>query len=298
MSWEIEEILAGLQTFDNVYKQDMVNAAIEKQVEITPHLIKILQNVTSNPDEYLENNNLFDHIYAFMLLGHFGETTAHRTIIDLFSLPGEIAHDLFGDIGLDNLPAVLVKTCGGNVDHIREMALNRSVDDYFRVSAFHALTYAVVEDYISREAVLELIGTQFTGDEADETSDFWGLIACFAIDLYPEEIMKTIDRAYEEGLISSGMVGHGAFQHALESGEKRCIDRLHKELARDSLDDLHDCMSWWACFNPEEHLPVTKLPPVRRRLPAPPPKTAHKKQKVAKKKKRKMAKKAKRKNRR
>jgi len=304
MNWEIDLILDGFLTCDGVYKKDLVDAAIERRTEIIPHLIRILQKVTSDPGEYLEDDNLMDHIYAFMLVGHFGEPAAHKTIIDLFSMPGETAHDLYGDIGLENLPMVLLKTCGGNLDAIKSMALNRAVDDFFRASAFHAMVYGVVEGYITRDAVLEVIGSQFTGDEADEISDFWGLIACFAVDLYPEEIMETIGRAFEDGLIASDMVGRGNFEEALAAGKEACLKRLHGEYERFSIDDLHDAMSWWACFNPEEEEDTPAdpswTPPLS--LPASPPKKIRaqnpRKQKAAKKKKRKMAKKSKRKNRR
>lgn len=299
INWEIDRILDGLLTCDGVYKKDLVDAAIELRAEITPHLIRILERVIDKPDEYIEDDNLFDHIYALMLLGHFRSAEAHRIIIDLFSLPGETSHELFGDIGLDNLPGILARTCGDTVEHIRSMALNRMVDDYFRVSAFHALAYAVLEGKVSREEVLELIAAQFREDEADETSDYWGLVACIALDLYPEEIMDTIGRAFETGMISPGMVDYKSFEKAIAEGKAKCLDRLKKAYVMDTPDDLHAAMSWWACFNPER----------KQRLAAPDigfsgpgsswvPEKAQRKRKADKKKKRKMARKSKRKNRR
>ena len=303
-NWEIDRILDGLLTCDGVYKQELVDAAIEKRAEITPRLIHILQRVIDDPSEYLEDVNRMDHIYALMLLGHFGETAAHRTIIDLFSLPGETAHDLYETIGLENLPMVLIKTCGSSLEAIRSMALNRAVDDYFRVSAFHALVYGVVEGYITREAVLETIAAQFTGDEADETSDYWGLVVCLTLDLYPEQIMDTIDRAFEAGLIAPDMVGRDDFEKVLAAGKEACLERLHAEYGRFSLDDLHASMSWWACFNEknDDDTPAETAWPPPLSLPLSPAQKARaqkpKKLKSAKKKKRKSARKSKRKNRR
>jgi hypothetical protein len=57
---------------------------------------------------------------------------------------------------------------------------------------------------VQRKEVIDLFGTLFTGNEADEISDFWGLLANIVCDLYPEEIIEIIEQAYEDGLIMPG----------------------------------------------------------------------------------------------
>jgi hypothetical protein len=297
------EILEAFKIFDGNYKREQVDAAIELKEEITPFLIEILEKVLANPDSYLQNDDLYDHIYSFMLLGHFRESKAHNVIIDLFSLPDEIPHELFGDLTTSDLPIILLRTCGGSIERIRSMASNKAVDDYCRISALNAMAYAVVEGIASREEVMSFFGTLFTGNETDEDSDFWGLLAGFAYDLYPEELMVTIKKAYNDGLIASGMIGYEEFEQALEDGKERCLERLKTNLEGQSLDDIHDSMSWWACFNEEpkfysaqdpddliNYSPLTVSNQSTHKT--------NKKKKKAKKKKRKQAKASKRKNRR
>jgi hypothetical protein len=50
-------------------------------------------------------------------------------------------------------------------------------------------------------------------------------------------------------LIFSGIIGYEDFKKALADGKETCLERLKSDLERQSLDDLHDHMSWWACFN-------------------------------------------------
>ena len=119
MNGNISAILERLKTCDGVYKRDLVDAAIELKTEIMPHLIEILENVLSDPVPYMADDNRFDPIYALMLLGHFRETAAHPVIVDLFSMPGETTYDLYDDISLENVPAILTATCGGTIDRIR-----------------------------------------------------------------------------------------------------------------------------------------------------------------------------------
>ncbi len=297
----ITEILEAFKTFDGIYKREQVDAAIELKEEITPFLIEILENVLTDPDKYIENDDRYDHIYSLMLLGHFRESKAHNVIIDLFSLPDDIPHELFGDLTTSDLPTILMRTCGGSIERIKSMTSNKDADDYCRVSALNAMAYAVVESIASREEVISFFGTLFTGDETDEISDFWSLLANFVCDLYPEEIMDTIKKAYADDLIASGMIRYEDFKKALDDGKEKCLERLKTDLERRSLDDIHDSMSWWACFNKESQFYSAPDGLKNNTHPTNFDQSTHKfkkKKNIAKKKKRKRVKASKRKNRR
>ena len=245
----IPDILNSFKIYDGTYKRREIDAAILLKDEITPHLIKILENVLANPGSYIEDDSLNDHIYSVMLLGHFKVLAAHQVIVDLFSLSDDIPEQLFGDIKTENLPVILLNTCGGDVKSIKAMVLDKSANDYCRVSACQALAYAVVTGYAAREDVLTFFNTLFSGDETDKFSDFWGLIANIICDLYPEENMDAIRQGYEAGLISSGSISYRAFEQALNLGKEKCLEELENNLRQDSLDDIHASMSWWSCFN-------------------------------------------------
>jgi hypothetical protein len=297
----ITEILEAFKTFDGIYKREQVDAAIELKEEITPSLIEILENVLADPDTYIENDDRYDHIYSLMLLGHFRESKAHNVIIDLFSLPDDIPHELFGDLTTSDLPTILMRTCGGSIERIRSMASNKDADDYCRISALNAMAYAVVESIASREEVISFFGSLFTGDETDDISDFWSLLANFVCDLYPEEIMDTIKKAYADELIASGMIRYEDFKKALDDGKEKCLERLKTDLERRSLDDIHDSMSWWACFNKESQFYSAPDGLKNNTHPTNCDQSTHKfkkKKNIAKKKRRKQVKASKRKNRR
>lgn len=247
----IDDILTAFREFDGVYQKEMVDAAIARRDEIIPRLIVILKQVTADPDEYIKDEDLYDHIYALMLLGHFKAAEAHDAIIDLFSLPGETPHELFGEIATDNLPVILLNTSGGSLDKIRAMALDRDVDVYVRASALHAMAFAVAAGIAHRQMVVSFLGTLFTGAEAEEKSEFWSFAACMIHDLYPEENMAVIENAYARGLILPQIIDRGTFDEALAAGRDAMLERLKSDLESLSLDELHGAMSWWACFQDE-----------------------------------------------
>ena len=58
----ITEILDAFRIFDGIYKREQVDAAVELKEEITPFLIEILDNVLANPDTYIENEDLYNHM--------------------------------------------------------------------------------------------------------------------------------------------------------------------------------------------------------------------------------------------
>lgn len=145
--------------------------------------------------------------------------------------------------------------------------------------------------------MIEFFGTLFTGKEADEISDFWGLLASIVCDLYPEEIMDVIKQAYVDELILPGMIQYSYFEKALELGKEKCLENVKNDLKRDNLDDIHASMSWWACFN-EESKSIPSSTGFENDYSIQPSSKPKKKKKKAKKKKRKQAKASKKKNRR
>jgi hypothetical protein len=285
---EISTILQALERYSDKYEQVAVEAAIAHREEITPYLIDNLEKVADNPTQFLEDLDYYLYIYAVMLLGHFHETRAHPAIVRVFSLPGPVLDQLFGDIVTEHLPTLLFNTCGGDFDLIKSLVLNRRAEAYARGEAARALAYAVAAGQLPREEALPFFSTLFTGDEAGPQSTFWGLIADCILDLHPAELMPIIQEAMERGLLDGDIfLTEGDFSRALALSVDKTLERLRQEMEQRSMDDPHRQMLSWSCFRnggPEPWLP--------------PPDTTPKKDKKAKKSKKKMAKASKHKNRR
>jgi len=250
---ELLEVLAAFEKFDGKYKRDQVDYALEHQKEITPNLIKTLKNILDNPFEYVIKKDYYAQIYALILLGYFKETSAHQLIIDLFSIPDEFISELFSDIATENLPIVLFQTCGGSLENIKTLILNNNAPDKSRVSAIDSMLYAIADEVISREEVLAFLSTLFTGEETDPSSGFWGFVASDICDLCPDEqTLEIIKKAYADGLIYSGIVGFEEFEESMEIGVDTCLDRNRQNMKQAIPEDIHDAMSWWACFEENE----------------------------------------------
>lgn len=261
---KIAEILKSFEIFDGIYKREQIDAAIQLKEEITPYLIEILEDVLAKPAEYTDNQDYYAHIYALYLLGNFREHRAHKVIIDLFSLPGDIPSDLFGDTVTEDLSVILYRTCGGSIELIKSLILNNEAYEYCRASSLEALEFAVAECIIQRDEIITFLGS-IVDNKAEYDYDFLSHTARSICHLYPEELMDKVKITLEDELIDRWLIGENDFERALDDGKEKCLERIRTELQRRSLDNLHKSMSSWACFKSE---------PKRAMSPATSPKTS------------------------
>jgi hypothetical protein len=257
-SMEITGIIKALEIFDGKYKRKEIDEAVKRKEEITPYLIDILKKVSDEPWCYVDTkdneSNYWGHIYAVMLLSHFRESSAHDLIVELFSLPGEMSHDLFGDIVTEDLPAILYSTCGGSLERIKEMILNKVADEFCRSAALRAMVYAVVDGIVPRDEVIRFFASLFPSgkvDEEDKDDELYTQLANAVCDIYPEELMDKIKKAYEQDLIDPFSIELDDFEYALGLGKEGALGMVKKDMERRLSENIHENISWWACFNEE-----------------------------------------------
>jgi hypothetical protein len=246
---DIKTLIENLEsTADLKYKRAEIDEALNRREEITPFLIDILNRVLENPKIVLDNHNYMGHMYALTLLSHFKEKSAHELILKLFSLPDEMSGDLFGEMVTENLPVILLNTCGGSFDGIKKLALDTNAYEYCRGSAIKAINFGVAEGYFSREEVLSFYKGILENRKSEPSSFFFDELASSICDLYPEELMDIVRECYEDDYIHPGYIGLDSFEDALKAGKEKCLKNLKKEIELRSPDDIHDVMSWWSCF--------------------------------------------------
>jgi len=68
--------------------------------------------------------------------------------------------------------------------------------------------------------------------------------------------MGTIEEAYAKGYIHSGHIDFDSFRRTLSRAGSDAFLIFRAELEDRSLDDIHESMSWWACFQKEDRQPI------------------------------------------
>ncbi|NVN90142.1 MAG: DUF1186 domain-containing protein [Desulfuromonadales bacterium] len=280
----IEELLADLDFWTGRTKIEFVDEAIERWGEIMPHLLAHLETVIADPDAYLdEDHDLLP--YALLLLAHFREQHAHPLILSLFALSGDVLHALLGDIKTTLLPAFLIRTSGGSLDGVKALVLNRNADQFVRWAAMESLCLAVAAGMADRSETMDFLKGLLTGKEDVPDSYFWTGVANSLCDLYPDEVMDVVRKAYGDGLIIPGAITLEEFEQTLALGLEDSLADMRRELTWRVPDNMEQLLALCeAVDDAAETIPRTIQ-------------QNDKKTKVQRKKKKKMAKASRRKNR-
>jgi hypothetical protein len=238
----IEELLADLDFWTGRTKIELVDEAIERWGAIVPHLLAHLELVIADPDGYLdEDHDLLP--YALLLLAHFREQRAHPLMLSLFSLSGDVLHELLGDIKTTVLPAFLLRTCGGCLDGVKTLVINRSADQFVRWAAMEALCLAVAAGMADRTEIIEFLKGLLTGEEDVPDSYFWAGVANSLCDLYPDEVMDVVRKAYDDGLIFPGAITLKDFERTLALGLEDSLANVRRELTWRIPDDIEKLLA-------------------------------------------------------
>jgi hypothetical protein len=254
----VEELIEEFDWDDGVYKREEMEEAITLREEIIPHLIGILEEVADDPEQYAREEH-YANVYAVALLAHFREPAALLPIIRAFCIPKEPLDMLWGDMVTETLPALLVQTCNGKFDAIKELILDKEAPAYVRGAAVEALTYAVARGMAGREEIIAFLSSLLTGTEAEEDSYFWGNVVCAISDLHPQEAMPAIRQAFANGLVPLDYVGPEEIERDLARDREEVLAELRTMVDYRVPQDVHGYLEWFASFQEKAPLPP---PPV------------------------------------
>ena len=75
-----------------------------------------------------------------------------------------------------------------------------------------------------------------------------GLVSA-STDLYPEELMPDIRRAFAADLVEETYIDLPWVERVLATGKNECLARMRSSPRYRLLSDAIDAMQWWACFD-------------------------------------------------
>jgi hypothetical protein len=249
---ETIEILHQFERSTGKLARTAVEAAVAQREEITPELLRILEDAVDRAAQIDAEGDYMAHLYAMFLLAQFRETRAYPLVVRFASLPGDLLDSLCGDFITENLGQVLASVCGGDLAGIQSLIENEATDEWVRGAALSSLVTLVAAGQKSRDEVVSYFTGLFRGQLARKWSHVWDTLVSYSSDLYPAELLDDIERAYEEGLVDPGYLGFDDVQRDLAMGKDRILDKLAENPHRRLVEDTVAEMEWWACFR-EDH---------------------------------------------
>jgi hypothetical protein len=246
---ETAEILHQFERLTGKFPRAAAEAAAARQEEVTPELLRILEETIERAAQIDAEGGYMAHLYAMFLLAQFRETRAYPLVVRFALLPGDILHSLCGDFITQSLGEVLASVCGGDLAGIQSLIENESADQWVRGAALGGLVTLVAAGQKSRDEIMSYFACLFRGKLAREWSHVWDELVCCSSDLYAEELLDDIRQAYEEGLVDPGYIGFKDVKQDVALGKDRLLERLadnnpHRRLVSDTVAE----MEWWACF--------------------------------------------------
>jgi len=224
--------------------RDAIEAAIAKRKQITPHLLAILEDATFRIDEIIEDDNYQGHLYAMYLLAQFREERAYPFIIELFSYPGEIPHAIAGDVLTEDLCRILASVCGKNIEPLKQLIENSSINEYVRAACQASLVTLVGCGLIKRKEVVEYFRSLFQEKLEKKPSFVWDHLVVSCSSLYPEELYEEISHAFELDLINRTFISLEDVATTLaEEKESHLYQLFHDaELIDDTVTEMEKWM--------------------------------------------------------
>lgn len=244
----VDEILDALEPIGGGYPRAALDAAMAQPEAMIPRLIEILHNATQEPDSFLESPLPF---YALILLGHLRAGEAHAAILDFAALDCDALENMLGDVLTELMPIILYRTCGGQVEGIKALALDPEACEDSRSAPLDALAYAVVDGVLPRGEMMDFLGSLLDPARAAELPEMTQTFAAStAYSLQPAELMDVLKAAFEADLIDQLYIGdwEGA-KVANEMSRDEAYQLLRARMASDSLDDLHAMLPSWNMYN-------------------------------------------------
>jgi hypothetical protein len=245
---ETAEILYQFERHTGNFERAAVEAAVARREAVTPELLHILEDTVDRAAQLDAEGGYMAHLYAMFLLAQFRETRAYPLVVRFASLPGDLLDSLCGDFITENLGQILASVCGGELAGIHSLIEKEGTDEWVRGAALSSLVTLVAAGQKSRDEIVSYFARLFRGQLVRRWSHVWDTLVSYSSDLYPEELLEDIGKAYEEGLVDPSYIGFDDVKRDLAMGKDRILDRLADNPHRRLVEDTVAEMGWWACF--------------------------------------------------
>jgi hypothetical protein len=245
---DAETLFTQLEFNTGEFPEKVLTETVDRQEAMAPMLLEELQCAAADPEALMHKDESYiRHIYAMYLLAQFRERAAYPLLVDFVATPGEIVMDLTGDVVTQDLGRMLASVCHGDPGPIKRLIEDPEVNEWVRSAALDALLVLYTEEQLEREDIVGYLAELFLSKVERKHSYVWSAMVNAACDLYPEELVDEIHRAYEEGLVNPGNVGFSDVEHALKTGKERRLE-LTQRHRKGLMGHVVDEIGWWACF--------------------------------------------------
>jgi hypothetical protein len=159
--WKQPKSCISSKDFGNFQRTAAVEEAVARREEVTPELLRMLEETVDRAAEIDAEGGYMAHLYAMFLLAQFRETRAYPLVVRFALLPEDIQYSLCGDFITESLGQVLASVCGGDLAGIQSLIENESADQWVRGAALSGLVTLVAAGQKSRDEIVSYFASLF-----------------------------------------------------------------------------------------------------------------------------------------
>ncbi len=206
-SWTAERIEFALSAQGDPLRREALSAGENFRVELAAQCLAELERCVADPKATAAGDVSF-LMHSLYLLAQWREASAWPAFRKLFSLPGDIAYDLLGDVITEGGSFLLAMVGGQHQDELRAMIEDEALDEYCRGACLEALTCLVAWGELPRAELVAylrgLLTAKLRGVPANE--HVLANVVSAACDLEAWELRPEIEAAYARGVVDEGFI--------------------------------------------------------------------------------------------
>ena len=270
MEMTAPEIIAALTPYTGHFPKAAVEAAIAQREEVTPHLLRALEEIAEAPEKFVAQDNMLV-LFASYLLAQFRDKRAYRPLAKILAAPGDTADKLFGETitaGIDN---ILASVYDGDPEPIKRLVEGEDADEFVRGAAVDTFMVLVHTGQIPRQEVVDYYRDLFRGKLRREYNQVWNALASAVGDLPAPELIEDLRKTFSDDLVDPGYAGLEELERdARVPYEEK--EEWKREKFSSLISDTVSEMEWWAAFKADhpkepdlddkEIMPALPLSPV------------------------------------
>lgn len=245
----VTEIIKQIEYIaDRAFPEEELKEIIARKEEAIPVLMDTLKRAANDPETYSSDKDYVGHIYAIYLLAQFKVTAVYPIVVELFSLPDEILHDLFGDTMVEDGGRILASICGNDLEPIKELIENEKIDEYVRAEAIQALAVLALNNNIRREEIIAYYRELFNKIENMTTLT---LLISTVTDIYPGELYEEIKKAFKDEKVDTFLIDLKFVDMMMNYGKLKVLTMATENKQLQMIEDTISELKHWAMFKQE-----------------------------------------------
>ena len=248
------KIFKGYERFEDHFPTEAVKYALTNKEEAITELLKILEYTLNDIENLSIDENYLVHFPAIYILAYFREEKAYESLIKIASLPDEQIFDLLGDTVTEDFKNILASVCNGNIEPIKEIIEDSSLDEYVRSEALESLLILMNHGMVLREQLVFYFKELFNGKLEVDYSSVWDtLLMCCSL-IHPAGLTGDIEKAVADGKVMEFIADSDFRNLQLKRSVKAVLDELKKdeEYSFISEEDVYSLEVWVGGFFGEE----------------------------------------------